>query len=356
MLSDLTKILDRNYVVGYFLPALIFITAIFLLLVLFFPEAAYQMAEVIQQSEVNNSIEIGINSGLNFIMISKLLKDFWAFSLVIVVIFSLSILLMVLNRSFIRFLEGYGLLQKLRLQKVQQWKFNCANRNIEELDKKYLDELDTFGRPSQETVGKRMREIYSLRLKFPKEKNEILPTGFGNAMRAFEVYSRVRYGIDSIPAWPRIISVVPDDRKDTLNASKAQVDFAVNIVYLSSLTLIIYLYFTYYKGVLYMTPIPIMLLIIIKLTYSSAISSAIAWGENVKAIFDLYRLDLLTKMGFEIPGNLKSERECWQEINCSFLYWDDLDEIKAKRLGKKVKIKKIYRVEHETTSYVDIEY
>jgi hypothetical protein len=192
-------------------------------------------------------------------------------------------------------------------------------------------------------------------LNYPKSRNEILPTAFGNAIRAFEVYSRARYGVDSIPAWSRIIAVVPDDKKDILNASKAQVDFAVNIIYLSIFALGGYLCFSYYTGSLYMILIPIMLLIIIWQGYSLAISSAISWGENVKAIFDLYRLDLLTKMGIETPGSSDSERECWREINQSFLYWDNLDDLKAKRLGKKIKIKKIYKIEHETFSYVEIE-
>ena len=88
MLSDLTKILDRNYIVGYFLPALLFITVSFLLMMLFFPEPTSQIAEALQQSKGNISIEANDypNPGLNVVAIIDVLRDFWTFSAVIVAV------------------------------------------------------------------------------------------------------------------------------------------------------------------------------------------------------------------------------------------------------------------------------
>ena len=42
---------------------------------------------------------------------------------------------------------------------------------------------------------------------FPDDIEWVLPTRLDNLIRAFEVYPRVVYGLDSIPAWPRLQAV-----------------------------------------------------------------------------------------------------------------------------------------------------
>jgi hypothetical protein len=43
--------------------------------------------------------------------------------------------------------------------------------------------------------------LIELVVQFPSEQRLILPTRFGNAIRAFEDYSRQVYGADGIPLW-----------------------------------------------------------------------------------------------------------------------------------------------------------
>jgi hypothetical protein len=56
-----------------------------------------------------------------------------------------------------------------------------------------------------------------------------LPTRFGNAIRSFEVYSRIIYGLEAIDGWPRLLAVIPADYRQAIDDAKAQVDFWVNI-------------------------------------------------------------------------------------------------------------------------------
>lgn len=54
------------------------------------------------------------------------------------------------------------------------------------------------------------------------------------------------------------------------------------------------------------------------------LTSAKVWGEEVKAVFDLYRYNLMEQIkAFNIKGN---EREKWKKINWLFLYWRPLEE------------------------------
>src|SRR5262249_42264963 len=74
---------------------------------------------------------------------------------------------------------------------------------------------------------------------FPDEEALILPTSFGNAMRAFEAYPRIMYGADSIPTWFRLGAVVSPEFSVALGTSKAIVDNCVNVFFLALLLAVV---------------------------------------------------------------------------------------------------------------------
>jgi hypothetical protein len=60
--------------------------------------------------------------------------------------------------------------------------------------------------------------------------------------------------------------------------------------------------------------------------YHLSISRASAWGETVKAAFDLYRKDLLAQLGYELKLKTRSEeREVWDSISLQMIYGDQPD-------------------------------
>ena len=75
---------------------------------------------------------------------------------------------------------------------------------------------------------------------YPDDEFWLLPTSFGNSIRAFEVYSRIMYGIDAIEGWSRLLAVIPTEYLEKINDSKANVAFWVNNLFLGGLAFLGY--------------------------------------------------------------------------------------------------------------------
>jgi hypothetical protein len=56
-----------------------------------------------------------------------------------------------------------------------------------------------------------------------------------------------------------------------------------------------------------------------RLTYQNAVQAAVAYGEQIKAAFDLYRWKALEGLNLQLPPNLKEERKLWEQV-CGLLY------------------------------------
>jgi hypothetical protein len=68
--------------------------------------------------------------------------------------------------------------------------------------------------------------------RFPHETIPTLPTQFRNAIRSFEAYPAVAYGVDPIPAWPRLVGVITQEYASATADAKAEVDFFLNLFFL----------------------------------------------------------------------------------------------------------------------------
>jgi hypothetical protein len=303
MFSGFTQLFGRDFAVGYFLPTIMFATVSALLFLLFMPQATTDA--------------IGL--------LANQLESIWTVSVAVFGIWTLSILLMVLNRGMVRTLEGYGLLQRTPLRTWQLHRFDRLHREITRTAERYKEECERLKHVSPQTEKQYTDLSLRCHADFPQEREFVLATSFGNVIRAFETYSRVMYGLDSIPGWTRIIAVAPDGFRATLNGAKAQVDFAVNIVYLAMIVGIQYVVYAVVTESAPMIWIPPVALAVTILAYRLAVSSAREWGEYVKAVFDLYRHPLLKQMGLQVPLSWQDEYHWWQDISRAFLYEDRLD-------------------------------
>jgi hypothetical protein len=167
---------------------------------------------------------------------------------------------------------------------------------------------------------------------FPKEETLILPTRLGNVTRSFEDHSRQQYGLDAIFLWPRVVAVANKDYLATVDDAKSSFDFSLNSSVLSSLLAISLLTaglakpFAAEKDLVIWVCELILLCALARLTYLGAINRAVAWGAQVKGVFDLYRWDLLKQLGYaQKPTSRIRERELWQEISQQIFYGDPLD-------------------------------
>jgi len=170
---------------------------------------------------------------------------------------------------------------------------------------------------------------------YPDDRSLILPTRLGNVIRSFEYYSHREYGIDSIEIWPRLVAVIPTDYAVSIDDSKTTFDFMLNSSLLSMLLGVSILA----AGLVYPAPLialshavywvltVVALALLSYFFYRLSINRAHAWGSLIKSSFDLYRWELLKKLGYaQQPKDRLEERNLWGEISRQVIYGDRFDK------------------------------
>jgi len=158
--------------------------------------------------------------------------------------------------------------------------------------------------------------------RFPDKEYYLLPTSFGNIVRAFEVYPRVMYGLDAIPGWSRLLSVIPNEYKVLVDDAKAQVDFWVNIWLFALIVLGEYFVFVLNVSQIKSIWFPAVVVCLVIISYLRARSAAVQWGNLVKAAFDVFLVDLRNKLGFPNPSDKGAEQILWHRFSQAVIYAD----------------------------------
>ncbi|MCC6177482.1 MAG: DUF11 domain-containing protein [Chloroflexi bacterium] len=164
---------------------------------------------------------------------------------------------------------------------------------------------------------------------FPWEEARVLPTRLGNVVRSFEDYPRREYGMDSVILWPRLVAVLDKEYAGRLDDMKSSFDFMLN----SSVGSIVLTLALLVSGLWYLRPMTSIgafvgwaaevgaFAALGWWAYGAAISRAAAWGALVKGSFDLYRGDLLARLGYTVtPLTREAEQALWYEISQRMQY------------------------------------
>ncbi|MEV3993931.1 hypothetical protein AB0J57_34140 [Streptomyces sp. NPDC049837] len=171
----------------------------------------------------------------------------------------------------------------------------------------------------------------------PATPNEpALPTRLGNVLRSAERHPRLRYGIDTVTVWPRLYPLLPDRVVAGLNAGRATMEAGL-------VTATLFAAFALYAGTLLMLGRDRWWLfaccfgggmLVARLFYRTAVSAAIGYAEQLKAAFDVYRLDLLRQLdgaaapdgapgtippSWTAPADPAEERHRWQSLSLLWL-------------------------------------
>lgn len=265
MLKDLSSLFDREFAVGHFLPAGVFLLFNFLVL-------STRPITIYNKPEVD-------------IVITTTLGTFIAWFT--------GVLLYALNWRILKFLEGYGKLNPLKLLRGRQVKhFTILLTDLQNAKEKAKDNL---------TDDSCFKIEMSLADNFPQKESEILPTRFGNAIKAFEAYPGAMYGLEGIASWNRLQFLVPERATKLINASKAQLDFWVNLM-------IVFFILSLESFILNNLTIASFGYVLAGfLCYCSAVDAAKEWGRDVKAAFDVYAAALKKSVGIPSQGCFKSE-------------------------------------------------
>lgn len=328
MFSDLPKLLDRNFVIGYFLPAAAFVLVTF---AIFF---AYEM----------HSHWIPEDHGI------------WQDApLLGILSWLVAILLMAINRLIIRGMEGYWPFRE-RLNWLERRRFENLERKIEPLNQI----------PTEDLSDQQWYKLFDLKVemaaRFPDRKDLVLPTSFGNTIRAFEAYPGKMYGLDSIGGWFRLLALTSKEYRELIDSAKAQLDFWVNVFFLSLLIIVehiviilfaekaaaplaalskaVWLMIIELSNVISCLPLhgnfsivwsgltsfarlfwPVILaLIIVGFAYTRAKDAAREWGEWVKSAFDVYLSELRTRLDLPRPSSREKEREMWENVSLAIYF------------------------------------
>ncbi len=167
-------------------------------------------------------------------------------------------------------------------------------------------------------------------LNYPRERSRnvpglanrpeyIMPTRLGNIIKAAELYpgDEGRYGMDAAFFWPRLYQVVPDNARSSLTDARTSLSLMLNICTLAlglAAGSVIALAVTTIRPTAAYWATAAGGSVVAWLAYRSALGPARVYGELVRSMYDLYRGDLLAKLGFALPDTLADERELWKNL------------------------------------------
>lgn len=311
---NLPSTLGKSFIVGGFVPALLFVllNGVFVA-----PNGLPVLRGLVIPADNPVLTALGVKSvDLTLLVVPSIL----------------AVLLIAFNTHIIRFFEGAHGFEKDFILK------GLLRRNEREHEARYGD-LQAFQDRLTKTSdplelrGLRM-EIARIHqglfngldgagLRLPVDKRRLMPTRFGNVWGVIEEYPYVRYGMDGTTFWPRMISVVPKEYAEMIASHKLTMDTLLN----SSLLAIIFGFEMIIVSARILTLDNALLaaaaFVAAYLLYQAAMTSLLEMGELVKSCYDLFRKDLLTKLGLALTSSdIESERKIWSGLNSYILAGD----------------------------------
>ena len=321
MFSGLSKLADKSFVLGFFLPSLVGTLAFIVL-----NRDVEPFSKLLQES-----------------LQEKTLADL---TVMLLAVWMLSVLLMAGSHWMYRVLEGYAWplnnsrlrARQLERRKLQRTKVRAAYEAVSAAENLPNAPTVTSVHAEQQPLLNELKLDYlrlrrMLALEYPEERELVLPTRFGNVLRAFEMYAGTVHGVESIHAWPRLLAVVPKDYQVTLADARAPVDFFVSLVFISFMlgtAALVRGGVSLISGPASAGPwgfgaIAVVAFAVVRLCYLAALASAIAWGEVVKSTFDLYLPALANAMGYELPKTAEARRQFWEAVANQFQFHEPLN-------------------------------
>ena len=304
ILSAISKQFSKSLIMGAFFPVAIFVVAWLLFIAPLLPPGISLQAAL----QVFGTTWRLITITFVTIVITGLLHNF--------------------NTSIIRLYEGYpwrktGLGEWRKKHHQKAFSVALARRNGMQM----LLRAMGSNHPDYKLILKKWGEVNGdLRVNYPEKEDLVLPTRLGNAIRNFERYPSVQYRIEDIVFWPRLIDVIDEDYANAIDDATTSFNFVLNLSFLS------YIMAGALAGVGLAYPPASTLRIFVPVLifaglgyffYLMLIKATGAWGALVKGAFDLYRWDLLKKMGYQQqPTTRKRERDLWAKITQQTMFGD----------------------------------
>jgi hypothetical protein len=294
VLQELRGYFGRSFLLAVFFPVLIFVSAS---LALFF--------------EITHSLQATLSAWDNLPLQTQILLLLGG----LVIVTALAYLIFNFQYSITRLFEGYWPRIPV-LRALRNARSDLHKRRWDHLQA----QVDIATTLDKITLA---NEIAAEQLAFyppPNHLDKMMPTRVGNILRAAEIHAYDRYRIDSVIIWPRLRPLLRPEAVTILEDKWIALNFMLLISLLAALFALIWC--------------PVLALLtdhwrlfllcalgwpIAWVSYENAVQCALAYGEQIKSTFDLYRHDLLKALNRPIPPSVEAEQKEWRQLSC-FLY------------------------------------
>lgn len=240
-----------------------------------------------------------------------------------------------LNTFILKVFEGYVFIHRLPL--LKEGYSRKAKKLLQEIKdiRKDVEDLEQKRRKTivekeqlEEFKGKYHSKVAEYDKNYPPLHAGIMPTKFGNILKASEAYTGTRYGIDAVEFWPRLLHVIPPSYRQSIDEARNELSFLVNM---SALSFIFFVLCT--LAVVTNVPLPNTpdwsIVILNSFRYiaagaaafisflffnRAALFSVVDFGAMIRSSYDLFRLDLLSQFRIKHPKTSTEEFQIWRNL------------------------------------------
>ncbi|MGC8947680.1 MAG: hypothetical protein ACP5N6_16230, partial [Anaerolineae bacterium] len=122
----------------------------------------------------------------------------------------------------LRFLEGYW---PGPLRRLAAWKANRRRARVQKSRYRWNELMQKReNAPLTWQEARKLARLEGERRYTPRDLNDVMPTRFGDVLRAAETRPRQRYGLDPVLLWPHLWLSLPDNARQDLTAARATLD------------------------------------------------------------------------------------------------------------------------------------
>ncbi|HVN03879.1 MAG TPA: hypothetical protein VMT86_05635, partial [Bryobacteraceae bacterium] len=173
----------------------------------------------------------------------------------------------------------------------QEDKWNRLRTRLQELAAKPEKDLDDA----------EQRELAAVKLKmhaYSASRKSLAPTALGNILRAAELRSYDKYGLDAAVCWPRLWLLLPDAARTDVGAARTEVDSAARA----------FLWSVLFCAWTFVHPVALLIGIVAALLMHRHLKdTAETYGTLLESAFDVYRFSLYRSLGWALPENAEKE-------------------------------------------------
>jgi hypothetical protein len=300
-LPDIAGILSRYFVIGFFLP--VFFT---LMIVTQSVSASFPLPNVYESHSEGGRVLIVGGAAL---LLGLLLSGFRY------VIDSTFAGLYFVPRSGSRFTRILGPWTRL-VMRSQTVTF-----------RRYVEDRDSDRHPDR-----RQPAAWHLDRRFPQSEPRLLPTSYGNTIRATADYAWSRWRLDLEAVEDRIALLMSDGERDQHMDARTDLAFFVNAALGTFAILVVLVADEIANGALDWKPavaLYIVVFLVARAMYGQAVSALDRLGRLKRASIDLHRRELYGKLGLRAPADFREDRDMARAVNRCLLWGEPVPDYLA---------------------------